>query len=125
MSKNSRIRKVMTSQKIRLVLPRSKIPVGSNCATSIVISVSRVLARLEHEGDEEGEHYSVERERLDEPDAEEHERPGLVEGLGLSVDRGDGLTYKISHPCSRPDDSGACRDTDPDHGYVPAGLKQR
>jgi hypothetical protein len=83
------------------------------------------LGRLEHEGDEEGEHYPVERKRLDKPDAEEHERPGLVESLGLAVNRRDGLTYKLSHPRPRPDDRGACRDADPDHGYVPAGLKQR
>ena len=71
------------------------------------------------------EHDAVERERLDEAYAEEHERPGLVESLGLAVDRRDGLTYKVSHPRPRPDDRGACRDADPDHGYVPASLKQR
>src|SRR5215210_3642427 len=35
MSRTSRIRNVTTVQKIRLVLPRSKIPVGSSCASTI------------------------------------------------------------------------------------------
>src|SRR5215213_4620985 len=126
MSKNSRIRKVMTSQKIRLVLPRSKIPVGSICARSTTIStLSCAPTSLEHEGDEEGEDYPVERERLDQAYAQEHQRPGLVEGLGLAVDGGDGLAYEVAHPCSRPDDRGACRDADPDQAYVPGSLKQR
>src|SRR5215212_2718410 len=125
MSRKIKIRNVMTSQKIRLVLPRSKIPVGSTCAMSIVMSASRVLARLEHEGDEEGEHDPVEGERLDQTYTQEHKRPRLVEGLGLAVDRSDGLSYEVSHPCSRPDDRGARRDADSDHCYVSARLKQR
>ena len=34
---------------------------------------------------EQGEHDAVERERLDETYPQEHERPGLVEGLGLAA----------------------------------------
>ena len=59
----------MTSQKIRLVLPRSKIPVGSNCARSTTINTPFPTTSLEHEGDEEGEHDSIERERLYKSDA--------------------------------------------------------
>src|SRR5215212_6198152 len=125
MSKNSKIKKVMTSQKIKLVLPRSKIPVGSNFANSTAISTLSCTPKpLEHEGDEKGEHDAVECERLDESYAQKHQRPGLVEGLRLAVDTRDGLSDQVSHPRPRPDDRGACGDTDPDHGYVSARLKK-
>src|SRR5215218_8170429 len=116
MSKNSRIRKVMTSQKIRLVLPRSKMPVGSNCANNTGIStLSLAPTCLKHEGDEEGEHDAVERERLDQSNAEEQLRPRLVEGGGGALGVVDGQAYLLAHPASRPDDRRARRDADTDH----------
>src|SRR5215212_9237724 len=93
-SKNTRMRKVMTSQKIKLVLPRSKIPVGSSCASTIAMGTP-FPALLEHEGDEQGEYDAVERERLHETYPQEHERPGLVEGLRLTVYGGYGLPDQI------------------------------
>src|SRR5215204_2793544 len=116
----------MISQKIKLVLPRSNMPVGSNCARSIAIgALSRARPCLEHEGYEEGEHDTVQRERLDEADAEEHQGPGLVEGLRLAMDARYGLSYQIPHPRAGPDDRGARGYADPDHGHVSTGLQQR
>src|SRR5215203_452143 len=114
----------MTSQKIRLVLPRSKIPVGSSCASAIAMDTP-FPALLEHEGYEQGEHDAVERKRLHETYPQEHQRPGLVEGLGLAMDGGYGLPDQIPHPCSWSDDRRARGDADPDHGDVSTGLQQR
>src|SRR5918998_143033 len=118
-SRATRIKNVTTVQKIRLVLPRSKIPVGSSCASTIATPFP---ALLEHEGDEQGEHDAVERERLHETYPQEHERPGLVEGLRLAVGGGYGLPDQIPHPGPRADDRRARGDAYPDHGDVPAGL---
>src|SRR5918994_3207456 len=118
------MKKVMTSQKIRLVLPRSKIPVGSSCASTIAMGTPFPVL-LEHEGDEQGEHDAVERERLHEAYPQEHERSGLVEGLRLTVDGGYGLPDQIPHSRSRTDNRRARGDADPDHGDVTARLQQR
>src|SRR5918995_4874681 len=91
----------MTSQKIRLVFGRSNMPVGSMRSPL-----------LENEGDEKGEDQSVEGERLDEADAEEHQRPRLLERLRLAVDARDGLADQIPHARTRTDDCCASRDAD-------------
>jgi hypothetical protein len=75
--RKTRIAKVTISQKIRLVFTMSKTPGGPNCAKA-----NHKLPLAEDEGDEQGKHDAVEGERLDEPDAEEHQRPGLLEGFG-------------------------------------------
>src|SRR5215212_4129751 len=118
------MKKVMTSQKIKLVLPRSKIPVGSSCASTIAMDTP-FPALLEHEGYEKGEHYTVERKRLHKTYPQEHQRPGLVEGLGLTVDGCYGLSDQVPHPRSRTDDRCACGDADPNHGDVSTSLQQR
>src|SRR5215210_205344 len=94
----------MISQKIRLVLKRSKIG----------FMRSPLYLRLEDEGDEQGEDEAEERLRLHQPDAEEHQRPRLVEGLRLAVDARDGGPDEVPHPDARPDDRRTGGDARPD-----------
>src|SRR3712207_4950918 len=102
----------MISQKIRLVFGRSNMPVGSMRPPL-----------LENEGYKKGEDQTVEGERLDQTDAEEHQRPRLVEGLRLAVDARDGLADQIPHPRARTDDRRAGRDAGPDQsGRLDASL---
>src|SRR5215210_6207095 len=100
----------MTSQKIRLVLGRSKIPVGSSIRSPLLWPSH---LRLKNEGYKKSEHQGVEGERLDQPDAEEHERPRLLERLRLAVDAGDRLADQVPHACTRTDGPRAGRDADP------------
>src|SRR5688500_15843269 len=97
----------MISQKIRLVLKRSKIPVSSAMGPP---------PYLEDEGNEEREDEAEERLRLDQPDAEEHQRPRLFERLRLAVDARDGRPDEVPHPDARPDDCRAGGDAGP---YIP------
>src|SRR3712207_2355524 len=102
----------MISQKIRLVLGRSNMPVGS--------MRSPLYPCLENEGDEKGEDEAEERLRLHQPDAEEHQRPRLVEGLRLAVDARDGRPDQVPHPYARSDDRRAGGDAGPD---IPEPLR--
>src|SRR5215210_3078759 len=101
----------MISQKIRLVLGRSNIPVGSSMCSPF-LSLFTYL-RLKNEGYKKSEDYAVESERLDQPDTEEHKRPRLVELLRLAVDARDGLADQVPHACARADDRRASSDAHP------------
>src|SRR5215217_3528249 len=100
----------MTSQKIKLVLGRSKMPVGSIMLSPLP---SPSYLRLKNEGYKKSEHQGVEGERLDQPDAEEHQRPRLLERLRLAVDAGDGLADQVPHARARADSTRAGRHADP------------
>jgi hypothetical protein len=72
---------------------------------------SPLYARLrENEGYKKGEDQTVEGERLDQPDAEEHQRSRLLELLWLTVNARDGLPDQVPHARARPDNRRTGRD---------------